>query len=66
MRPVFDLDHWLLLRARLKEPAAPWWRRLHHWALPVYLPLSRRRQASVWPALRATLFAGRAAHGAPP
>lgn len=65
LRPVIDLDHWLLLRARLQEPAAPWWRRLHHWALPVYLPLSRRRQASVWPALRATLFAAREARAAP-
>lgn len=57
---VFDFDDWLLLRAPRVDAAAPRLQRLRwHW-VPLYLPLSRRRQPGVWGTLRATLFAARA------
>ncbi len=57
---VFDFDDWLVLRAQPVDTAATALQRLRWQLLPIYLPLSRRRQPGVWGALRATLFAARA------
>ena len=63
LKAVFDFDGAMLLRAQPQEPASPWWRWAYSALVPIYLPLSRRRQAEVWPAMRATLFGARVGPG---